>query len=327
MSESGKIDKELYIHMFLSKTLSAEERHAFLKWLDESNENKILFDQLSSIWDASENIPTEHHFDYQSALDIHKARLQTEKLKSPTIFRLPRASFYITAAATITVFLAVIYFFNISDKPETIEAIAQAEQHILKDNSEVWLNAGSVLKIYDLSENTRKVSLKGNAFFDVQKSKYQSFVIESEFFNIEVTGTSFSVNTIKGQVFVSSGSVKVYNSTDTISVSRGEGVHISAGKLTKLDSVPDYQESLKWVNPDLSFDNTSFQKVVRDIEIKYDVRIDFSGQSELTDCYFTSGSMKNNTLDEVFQVLSLTYDMKIEQTNSKSYVLTKISCK
>lgn len=313
--------------MFLSKSLSAEERLAFLKWLDESKENKILFDQLSSIWDASENITTKHQFDYQSALDKHKARLQSEKTNSTPVFRLPRTSFYIAAAATITVLLGVIYLFNLTDKPEIIKAIAQAEQHFLKDNSEVWLDSGSVLKIYDLTENKRKVSLTGNAFFDVQKSGGQSFVIESESFNIEVTGTSFSVNTLKGQVFVNSGSVKVYNSTDAFSISRGEGVLMSAGKLTKMDSVPDYQESLKWVNPDLSFDNTPFQKVVRDIEIKFDVRIDFNGQSELTACYFTSGSMKNNTLDEVFQVLSLTYDMKIEQTDPKNYFLSQISCK
>jgi transmembrane sensor len=327
MSESGKIDKELYIHMFLSKSLSAEERHAFLKWLDESYENRILFDQLSSIWDASENIPSEHHFDYQSALDKHKTRLQSEKTQAPVVFKLPRASFYIAAAATITVLLAVIYLFNISDKPTTIEVIAKAEQHILKDNSEVWLDEGSVLKIYDFSGNKRKVSLKGNAFFDVQKSKDQSFIIESEFFEIEVTGTSFGVNTVKGHVYVNSGSVNVYNNIDSIMVGRGEGVHISQGKLTKLDSVPDYTESLKWINPDFSFDNTPFQKVIRDIEIKFDVQIDFSDESELTACGFTSGSMKNNTLDEVFQVLSLAYDMKIQQTHPKSYVLSQISCK
>lgn len=327
MSESGKIDKELYIHRFLSNALSAEERHAFQEWLDKSIENKMLYNQIAMIWDASEQVKSDYAFDYQSALNRHKEQLSTSYKPATKTVNFLNFKLYTAAAAIIIILLAVTFLFIMGSDTEVIHTQAVAQRILLEDKSEVWINSESELKIFDFTNSVRKVALKGVAYFDIEKNTDKVFVIETRNFSVEVTGTSFNVNALKDEVFVTSGSVIVKNKNDEVRLSAGEGVRLLEGTFIKMDSVPSHSDMLDWVNPDLTFDNTPFHRVIRDIEIKYNIRIVVDDQADLSSCVFTSGSMKGSSLEEVFSILKLTYDMNIEQTDLTVYQLSGIACK
>lgn len=70
---------------------------------------------------------------------------------------------------------------------------------ILPDSTTVWLNAGSVLTFpVRFSKAQRKVTLEGEAFFDVKRDASRPFVVSTTGENIEVLGTTFNVSAYAG---------------------------------------------------------------------------------------------------------------------------------
>jgi len=67
----------------------------------------------------------------------------------------------------------------------------------LSDGTKVWLNAGSKLIFpQKFSGKSRKVFLKGEAYFDVTKNKDFPFIVSTDKMDITVYGTKFNVNDI-----------------------------------------------------------------------------------------------------------------------------------
>jgi len=113
----------------------------------------------------------------------------------------------------------------------------------LDDNTKVWLRAGSDLKVGDFNaDGTRRVSLVGEAFFDVEHNPEKPFIVEmGEGKYAEVMGTSFNIITDLGdgaassQVDVKTGSVKVYSDSDpsvSTILTAGESTTINAASKT-----------------------------------------------------------------------------------------------
>lgn len=74
----------------------------------------------------------------------------------------------------------------------------------LPDGTRVWLNSNSKLRFADnLSHlkkaEIRRVTLEGEAFFDVAKDKQHPFVISTGTFAIRVLGTAFNVKAYRGE--------------------------------------------------------------------------------------------------------------------------------
>jgi transmembrane sensor len=80
-------------------------------------------------------------------------------------------------------------------KPNEITAPKNGISKIqLPDGSRVWLNMGSKLTYSnDFGTNQRKVSLVGEAFFDVVKDSERPFVVTTPTISIRVLGTKFNV--------------------------------------------------------------------------------------------------------------------------------------
>lgn len=51
-----------------------------------------------------------------------------------------------------------------------------------------------------------------------------------------------------------------------------------------------------WFNEELTFDNTPFDIVIRDLAINYKVSIELPNKNDWSSCTFTSGSLKKMDL-------------------------------
>lgn len=77
---------------------------------------------------------------------------------------------------------------------EIVTPLGAKSQVTLPDGSTVWLNAGSRLTYRkDFNEATRHVSLEGEAFFKVTTNKKKPFVVNASGINVKAYGTSFNV--------------------------------------------------------------------------------------------------------------------------------------
>ena len=104
-------------------------------------------------------------------------------------------------------------------------------QLVLPDGSQVWLNAASALSFPSrFTANERRVTLSGEAYFEIAKDKKRPFKVETGKQVVEVLGTHFNINAYGDEGFYKTtlleGSVKILSSTDSVIIKPGEQAKI-----------------------------------------------------------------------------------------------------
>ena len=152
----------------------------------------------------------------------------------------------------------------------------------LSDGSKIYLNAGSRLSYSkDYDSESRKVSLNGEAYFDVKKG-INPFIISTEYAEITVLGTKFNVRSRDDgfEVGVNEGVVKVHNDLQSMELSQGEQIDINPEypKTFSSSKMADFYPG--WKNNKLICDNSSLVKICDELERLYNVKINFQNESQ-----------------------------------------------
>ncbi|HOE03682.1 MAG TPA: FecR domain-containing protein [Bacteroidales bacterium] len=187
----------------------------------------------------------------------------------------------------------------------------------LGDGSKITLNKNSEIKYAANfgSQNTREVSLNGEAFFEVSSDKQKPFIVKTASTEIRVTGTRFLVSNQPGgdvMVWVEEGSVMVKQNKDENSVS----LHKGEKALCKADSneiikTAGSGNEVFWVENRLSFYNTPLPDVISAIEKAYGCQIGIA-DSSIRQMRLTS-SFTNEQADKVLNVIALTLGLRVEK--------------
>jgi transmembrane sensor len=131
-------------------------------------------------------------------LDAETSRENIHPAKSFSIRRIATvASLFLLAmgiGGVISRYLLPAAGQNADEVCEMITPLGAKSQIILPDGTNVWLNAGSRLT-YKKSFNSkdRLVSLQGEAFFHVKTNKNKPFIVKTSRMNVKALGTSFNV--------------------------------------------------------------------------------------------------------------------------------------
>jgi transmembrane sensor len=177
----------------------------------------------------------------------------------------------------------------------------------LADGSKVWLNAGSSLT-YPVSfiGNERKVSVTGEAYFEVAHDASRPFIVNNGTMDVRVLGTHFNVNSFKDdgndiKVTLLEGSVKIENGNATGILKPGQqGVVTSDVKV--LDNV-NLDQVMAWKNGYFQFDNASLQNVLKEISRWYDVDVVYEGKNQPR--VFMGEMQRDLNLTEVLKILQM----------------------
>jgi ferric-dicitrate binding protein FerR (iron transport regulator) len=165
-------------------------------------------------------------------------------------------------------------------------------QLTLPDGTHVWLNAASSLRYPTVFVgDSRYVSLKGEAYFEVAHNAQKPFLVGADGkANIEVLGTHFNINAYDNEASVNTtlleGSVKVYSLIPSISHApiyrdlkpgqQAQVVHHSntggAGVIVVNNKV-DINKVMAWKNGLFNFEGASLGEVMRQIERWYDIEV------------------------------------------------------
>lgn len=185
----------------------------------------------------------------------------------------------------------------------------------LPDGSRVWLNAASSIRYPTaFTGKTRTVTIKGEAYFEIQKNTSRPFVVQTNTMEVEVLGTHFNVNSYEdeplGRTTLVEGSVKVSTvnaSQNTATLKPGEQAQVKPeGRGLTIREV-DLESVTAWKNGYFHFDGTPVQEVMRQVSRWYDVNIEINGKVTK---HFRGMIPRNASLDEVIQMLSLTGEFK-----------------
>lgn len=230
--------------------------------------------------------------------------------------------FRYAAAAVVMVLLSSVGFMRFYS--ETISTPAgQHASAVLPDGSSVELNAASELSFHPYWWRfSRDINFEGEAFFNVKKGS--AFKVSSETGTTEVLGTSFNINSRdKGyQVYCKTGKVGVSNTSSKVVLEPQQLARLNAeGSLDKRDVTSD-DEFIGWVNNRFVFNAAPFEKVLREIELQYDVSISIS-QGDFSSLTFTGAFAQTEDEKQTLEIVGNSMGVKFEQTAIGKYSVKK----
>jgi transmembrane sensor len=148
---------------------------------------------------------------------------------------------------------------------------------ILSDGTKVWLNAASSLRFpVNFLGVDRKVTLTGEAYFEVTKDPRHPFIVEAAGSETKVLGTHFNVNSYGDdkliKITLEEGSVEVNNE---VKILPGEQARVNQNNDIEKLKV-NIQTELAWKRGLFVFKNTPIKQVMLQISRWYNADIEFA---------------------------------------------------
>lgn len=184
-------------------------------------------------------------------------------------------------------------------------------QLTLQDGTKVWLNAASSITYPAVFvDGTRRVKVKGEAYFEVAKNKTKPFIVDVDGqSSVEVLGTSFNINAYSDEdnsrTTLLEGSVKVIGpASDAVILKPGQQAVMDSRKGVTMLSDIDTEEVMAWKDGYFQFNGTSLAAVLRQLARWYDVEIDYGPQVPAKT--FVGEIPRDASLSQVLNVLEKT---------------------
>jgi ferric-dicitrate binding protein FerR (iron transport regulator) len=213
-------------------------------------------------------------------------------------------------------------------------------QLVLPDGSKVWLNAASSITYPTVfSDKERKVTIAGEAYFEVTKDAGKPFKVAiasrstegpasgekdhqgagEKAPEIEVLGTSFNVNAYAEENDIETtlleGSIRVRTSL----LKPGEQAALDRNGMVSISRDADVERIVAWKNNLFIFSKDDIRSIMRQLSRWYKVEVVYQG--DLTGRHFSGIISRNNSLSQVLAMLESTEKVKFLVEGSKITVI------
>ena len=308
------------------------------QWVKDDPANANLFSEYQSTWKTLENAKIETSTDLIREWTSLRSKLKAiadetpataQDIQSVTVNMVSQKSkfisFYLRIAAifllvAIPTYLLLRYFSAPAEKQYA--AVTEMFEQTLPDGTIVTLNKGATLSFPSRFEGSfRKVTLTGEAWFEVAHDKSKPFIISAGNARIRVLGTSFFVNTKTSgntkEVILSTGIVRVYyenNPEKMALLFPGEKAEMSSDGDEIIKTTNENVNYLSWKTKKMVFSNTPLVEVVALLTEVYNKRITLTGE-QMNDCRITA-TFDNQPLRSVLNVLKATLDFHVRSSGA-----------
>ena len=346
-----------------SQSLKAEEKEKIMGWIKQSDSNQKLFWEFRDVWQGTALVKS-NEYDENKAWKSLKPNLKIEK----TTINLQ----WLKYASVAVIFSLVGYFsyYLLVSSPANPVKISFQEVYVpygstskivLPDGSFVWLNAGSYLK-YDnyYNVNNRNVFLKGEGYFDVQKNKKLTFVVNTSGIEVKAIGTKFNVKSYPEEKLIYTtvveGKIQIINKLENVknkeelfltqnqsasflkenveppliepkidSQKQLSAIKEIPSKILEIDSSINPDIFVSWHEGKMIIEREKLGSLAVKLERRYNVKINFL--DETVKNYVFSGILKDETFEQIMEVIRLTSPIrysvdgnKVELTVDKSLI-------
>ena len=270
---------------------------------------------------------------------IHRVRQNIDrKIKPVQLYTPQRWVWYASGiAAMLLIIIGLSFYFNpkndknlsriksdipLSDWAKYENSSAKILKIALPDGSTVWLQPKTQLSYNQSDRVYRQVNLRGEAFFDVKRDEARPFLIYAGKMTTKVLGTSFNVKaypeTEKFEVSVVTGKVSVTNEADKeVFVTPKQQVILeNKSDVLTINELPK-NKTFYWELASLTFDNTSMQSVVENIEHNFNVTIHLN--PKLKNCRL-SGNFDQEHLSTILEIICKSIDAEYVMDGEEIYL-------
>lgn len=254
----------------------------------------------------------------------------------------------IAASIALTILFSWAYFPSDSFKSSPFSKLTETENNSsqpltlkLNDGSTVTLMKGSKLQVSaEFSSQNRKVTLTGEALFEVKKDPLHPFLVYAGGIVTKVLGTSFNVRAYKNEpntlVAVRTGRVTVYqepnskvrNQTHSEQILLAPNQQVIFEKIEKKLVKTLVEDPVILMpntgNSNFDYEETPIPRVLEQFEKSYGVKIIFDAEL-LSNCNLTA-SFNNENLFEKMDIICETIQARYEIADGQIVIYSK-GCK
>ncbi len=314
-NDIGEKDK-FFVENWLQQDQKNRDYFAFLQKNYISAQEKTATNKTEDAW---KNVKLKYFQRQITANQQLKEQSNLRFIKLNTKFRIS-----IAAAAVLLILFSTVLFqlLNSTDSKkdqltftEIVAPLGSKTLVNLQDGSKIWLNAGTKL-IYNsqFSNSNREVTLDGEAYFEVAKSKNQ-FTVRTSDLEVKVYGTHFNITAYAEENLISTTLAK---GSIGISFSGKEGVlkmqanqqaiFDKTTKKLKLHKNIYTGKFISWKNDEWYIENETLESLTRKLERKYAIKIIY--ENENCKKYKFTGTLTNETLGQILKLIEISAPVK-----------------
>jgi ferric-dicitrate binding protein FerR (iron transport regulator) len=320
------------------KNPGPETEHFWNAWIENNPKQLHIINKareiVNAIQPANQNISTSK--DYEEVLEnVLKQPSSGYQIGYPK--KRDRLTTIVKYAALLMILVSLgglVTFINLGQSQTIPTQISEKKCPLgqkltfeLEDGTLVKLNAGSRLLFPDsFLENQRKVTLEGEAFFEVSRDEQRPFIVQTEELTTIVLGTSFNVKSYSDEaetsVAVVSGKVKVMKSAD-VDIEGSEYLLLEKNQMaryntteslfSKKDVIPE--SLLAWRENKILFDHASFEQVNHTLSRWYGVEFEHLNSNKIVGGF--TGAFTNENLENVLNGLKSEFNFKYKFEGNK----------
>lgn len=318
---------------FISGKTSPEEEDSLLEWfksVDSKDEISAFYEQ-KWLESSGKRVPVEIQNRMLSFIKEHiHVNDEPKEIKKVSI-HFTKVLSYAAVAIVCLLIGAGAYRYNSGYSKElapndyvVLADNGQRASVVLPDGTKVWLNSHSKLTYNsDYGIKDRNIKLSGEAYFEVAKDSSHRFLVNAGGMEIEALGTAFNIKAyeeeeelvttlFEGSVRTSVGSKYAILKPDQSAVfNKNNNKFIVDNR-----SNPLYAKL--WRVNELAFSGETLEEISLMLNRMYNVEIMFL--SNKIKNYSFSGVIKNNSLDNVIEIISLTAPITYRSVGDTIYL-------
>jgi transmembrane sensor len=312
--------------------LDDSDQLQLLKQINSDESLKREYIRLQNIFALSHL--TKHEGDEEAARVSFRqfVRRVEAKRRREYIKSLGKIAAFALVLITSTVFLTLFFSKNNVHEIATNTLYVPAGQRAqitLQDGTTVWLNAQSTLTYPShFAGKERKVTLTGEAFFDVAKNPRKPFIVESQDIRLKVLGTQFNVYNYPkagySRIALVEGSVKISwndNESDHVMLKPNQEVILQGGKATICEITnPNH---FLWKDGIYCFENERLLDIIEQLQLYYDVTIRVK-DPEIFNVRYTGKFRQRDGIDEILRIIRKIHPFTMDKdTDNNIITITK----
>ena len=311
--------KILLLDRFMRGETSPEEEQQLLAWFREVDSQEDILTFYRQRWhesatkEISEEVQLRMFNQIRDRINTDKTVLQKNDRKQNRR-RLLRWGQYAAAVILCVVVGITSHLYTRQSMAEVKEYMVEAEKGqrasvTLPDGTKVWLNSHTELTYNgDYGKGNRQVVLSGEGYFEVAKDSTSRFIVKAGEMEVEALGTTFNVKAYQEDRELTTtlfeGKVRTSIGKDEVILKPDESLSFdkSSRRIMVSDELATYARM--WKDNELVFKGETMEEVAVMLDRLYNVKVRFA--SEKVKRYRFSGVIKNNSLENVIELISLT---------------------
>ncbi len=257
----------------------------------------------------------------KSKEEVWTSLLEQRKAKIPQNTNVRKILLQWSLAASVALLLGAFTFLRYY----SITLYAPAGEHIarvLPDNSKIHLNANTKVTYnpywWSLS---RKVTLEGEAYFEVTKGK--TFEVESNLGSTRVLGTSFNIFARGNQykVHCISGKVEVKSTTGVKQVLLpNQAAKVNPAGEVAINENAMVEHAISWTTNEFVFTAAPLSAVFEEMERQFDIQIVYDKYLSST---YTGNFKRGSSPEEILTIIAKPFGLNVVKISATKYKITQ----